>query len=278
MTYNVYENKIEIIGKEEFNPKDILECGQIFRFYINSEDNYVVLSGNHKATIVETEYGFEIYTLSPEFFAEFFNLDINYTEIKNELWKDEFLNEVISKGEGIRIIKNGLFETICSFIVSANNNIKRIKLILNRLAEAVGDKIDDVDYAFPTVEKFKTLNEAFFVKIGAGYRARYLSELAQNFEMFISEDFESLSTEELRKRLQKMKGVGPKVADCIMLFALNRYDVFPVDVWTERVYLTHLGGIKMDRKKIAKELVVRYKNLAGFAQQYLYYYKAIEKF
>jgi N-glycosylase/DNA lyase len=116
------------------------------------------------------------------------------------------------------------------------------------------------------------------VKIGAGYRAKYLSELAVNFEKLKEVDADKLSTEELRKELLKIKGVGPKVADCIMLFAYNRYDVFPVDVWSERIYLEHLGGVKMDRKKIAKTLVERYGNLAGFAQQYLYYYKAIEKF
>ncbi|MBP3631272.1 MAG: DNA glycosylase [Clostridia bacterium] len=278
MKYSVVNDRIEIEGKEEFNPKDILECGQIFRFYKNEDNDYVVLSKNLKATIEENETGYTIICSDTDYFVKFFNLDINYTEIKNRLKKDKFLAEVIEKGEGIRIIKNDLFETICCFIISANNNIKRIKLILSRLTEAVGNKLDDKDFCFPTVEQFKSLDERFFAKIGAGYRARYLSRLAENFENLLKVDTENLSTDELRKELLKITGVGPKVADCIMLFAYNRYDVFPVDVWTERVYLEHLGGTKMDRKKIAKDLVKRYGNLAGFAQQYLYYYKAIEKF
>ncbi len=278
MQYQVFKGKIEIIGKEEFNPKDILECGQIFRFYKNKDDNYVVLSKDLKATIVENEKGYTILCSDCDYFVKFFNLDTNYTAIKNELKKDDFLASVIEKGEGIRIIKNDLFETICCFIISANNNIKRIKLILNRLTKEVGRKLDEEDFCFPTLDEFKCLDEDFFVKIGAGYRAKYLSELAVNFEKLKGIDTDKLSTEELRKELLKIKGVGPKVADCIMLFAYNRYDVFPVDVWSERIYLEHLGGVKTDRKKIAKTLVERYGNLAGFAQQYLYYYKAIEKF
>lgn len=278
MKYVVKDEEIEIYGKEDFNPKHILECGQIFRFYLDDDGNYVVLSSTHKAVITENEHGYTIKTKNPQYFVPFFNLDTDYSAIKKELSQDAFLSEVIKAGEGIRIIKNDLFETICCFIISANNNIKRIKLILNRLTSAVGEKLDEVDYAFPSVEKFKTLDEKFFLSIGAGYRAKYLSELALNFEKFMSVDTTNLSTEELRKELLKIKGVGPKVADCIMLFAFNKYDVFPVDVWIERVYLEHLNGRKMDRKKIASELVLRFGNLSGYAQQYLYYYKAIEKF
>ncbi len=278
MKYKVLDDSIEIVGKEEFNPKHILECGQIFRFYLNDSGHYVVLSKDKKAEIVENESGFIINTDSPCYFVEFFNLDTNYTEIKNKLRTNEFLNKVVSVGEGIRIIKNDLFETICSFIISANNNIKRIKLILSRLCEKVGKRIDDKHFAFPSQEQFLTLDEEFFKSIGAGYRAKYLAELGQNFLEFQKIDTENLSTEELQKALVKIKGVGPKVADCIMLFAFNRYDVFPVDVWSERIYLQYFDGTKMDRKKIAKDLVSRFGHLAGFAQQYLYYYKAIEKF
>ena len=278
MKYIVKNESIEVYGREDFNPKHILECGQIFRFYINNDGNYVVLSSTHKAVIESSEFGYIIKTKTPHYFVDFFNLNLDYSVIKRELSKDSFLAKVIKSGEGIRILKNDIFETICCFIISANNNIKRIKLILNRLTSAVGEKLDGVDYAFPSVDKFKALDEKFFLSIGAGYRARYLSELAENYEKFIRSYTTDLSTEELRKELLKIKGVGPKVADCIMLFAFNKYDVFPVDVWMERVYLEHLNGCKMDRKKIARELVLRYGDLSGFAQQYLYYYKAIEKF
>ena len=278
MKYHIGDNFIEVEGREEFDPRHILECGQIFRFYVNNNGNYVVLSKDKKAEIVETEIGFMIYTDCPDYFVKFFNLETNYTEIKNELRKNEFLDNVISKGEGIRIIKNDLFETVCSFIISANNNIKRIKLILSRLCERVGNSLDGTDFAFPSPEQFLTLDEEFFKSIGAGYRAKYLAELGQNFLDFQKIDVSGLSTEELRKQLVKIKGVGPKVADCIMLFAFNRYDVFPVDVWSERIYIEHFNGTKKDRKKIAEDLVLRFGNLAGFAQQYLYYYKAIEKF
>ncbi len=277
MEYLVEGEKIVVIGKEDFCPKDILECGQFFRYYVNNAGNFVALSGNAKCEIIETEEGFEILTANTELFEELFNLKTDYSKIKQEISSTDFIAKAVNSARGLRIVKNNVFETICSFIISANNNIKRIKLILFRLCEKAGKKIDEQDYAFPDVEVFSTLDEDFFKGIGAGYRARYLAELYGNYKVFEACNPEKLPTKELRAELLKIKGVGRKVADCILLFAFNRFDVFPVDVWMERVYYEHFGKEELTREKISEALVSRFGTRAGFVQQYLFYSKIADK-
>lgn len=276
MDYKVLSDKIEIIGKEDFNPKHILECGQIFRFKKDEDNNYIVFSAKYKAKIIETELGYDILTNEPNYFEKFFNLKVNYSQIKNEIIKaSPIVNEAVSRAYGLRILKGDLFELIVSFIISANNNIKRIKLILDRLAMRAGKNMGDY-YAFPTAEEFEGLTEEFFVEIGAGYRAKYLKDVKVAYEQLVKEDLSAMSVDALRERLMKIKGVGPKVADCILLFAFNKYDVFPVDVWMERVYYEFFSSTKRTRTQISKYLTNRFKNLAGYIQQYLFYFKTIK--
>lgn len=274
LKYEMQEDKIIIYGKSEFNPKHILECGQFFRYFKIDEGRYVAISGDVSVLIEEVEDGFILHTKNPSAIKRLFNLDEDYAKIKAELVKDAVISKVLPYAEGLRIMKTELFETICSFIISANNNIKRIKLIIERLCKAVGRRVDDY-YAFPTIEDFRGLDEVFFRSIGAGFRAKYLAELYENYNEFIKEDVENLTTEELRARLMQFKGVGRKVADCILLFAYNRMDVFPVDVWMERVYYENFGSERVKRDKIPEILVNRFGNLSGYAQQFLFYYKTV---
>lgn len=269
------EDKIIIYGKSEFNPKHILECGQFFRYFKTDAGSFVAISGDVSVLIEEVEEGFILHTKNPSAIKRLFNLDEDYAKIKAELVKDAVISKVLPYAEGLRIMRTEPFETICSFIISANNNIKRIKLIIERLCKAVGRKMEDGFYAFPKPEDFKGLNEEFFRSIGAGFRAKYLAELYGNYNEFIKESVENLTTEELRARLMQFKGVGRKVADCILLFAYNRMDVFPVDVWMERVYYENFGGERVKRDKIPEILVNRFENLSGYAQQFLFYYKTV---
>lgn len=275
-TYKLDKDKIIITGKEDFNPKHILECGQIFRFYKNEKNNYVVLSQSNKAEIEETENGYMIYTQNTEYFKEFFNLTTDYSKIKNEISKiSQFLEHATKNAYGLRILKQDLFETLVSFIISANNNIKRIKMIINKICRSLGKNMGDY-YAFPTPEEFGDANEEFFKSIGAGYRASYLAEVKTAYSLLNKEDLSAMSDIELKKRLMQIKGVGPKVADCIILFAFNRKQTFPVDVWMERVYYENFGTEKISRPEIAKILVKKFGNLAGYVQQYLFYLKTVK--
>lgn len=276
MKYEIHEKSVEIFGKEDFNPKHILECGQIFRFFVNCEGNYVVYSSDKKAEILENDNGYIVVTKHPKYFAEFFNLDKDYSKIKSEIeGLSPVIKEAINSASGLRILKQDLFETVVSFIISANNNIKRIKLIIERLCEKVGSRIDDY-YAFPTIDQFNGLDEEFFKSIGAGYRAPYLAEVKNAYLLLNKGDLGAMSDIELRKNLMKIKGVGPKVADCIMLFGLNREKVFPVDVWMERVYYENFGEKKLSRPEISKFLTEKFGNKSGFIQQYLFYSKTVK--
>ena len=279
MEYRVLEDKIEIIGKDDFNPAHILECGQIFRYYINEKDNYVVFSADKKAEIEETEGGYVIYTNNPQYFVNFFNLDVDYSKIKAEITElSPAIKNAVDLCGGLRILKGELFEIIVSFIISANNNIKRIKLIIDRLSKGLGDNMGDY-YAFPTVEQMTGVSEEFFKSIGAGYRARYLCEVGEAYSLLIKEDLSVMTDIILRKRLMQIKGVGAKVADCIMLFAFNRKRIFPVDVWMERVYYEFFGKKRMSREKISAFLTNKFKDNSGYIQQYLFFSKTakIEK-
>jgi len=266
MKYIIKDNEIIITGKEDFNVRHILDCGQIFAY-----ENNEVFSGKERAIITETDDGFVIKTTNSEYFENFFDLKTDYSKMKNELMKKDLLKEPIKYGYGIRILKNNLFETLISFIISANNNIKRIKLILSRLREKLGEKVDNY-YTFPTYEKLLTVDETFFKEIGCGYRAPYLYKVLRQINPQILEKWKSLNTHELRENLISLAGVGPKVADCILLFGYSKMDVFPVDTWIHQMYNMYYKK-EDNRIKIRNNLVNEFGELSGYAQQYLFYYQ-----
>ena len=254
-----------------------MECGQFFRYKKIDEKTYELVSGNHLITIIENDNGYTLLTNDCTFAKDLFNFNVDYAVIKNKIENIDGVKDKVHFANGLRILHNGEFETICSFIISQNNNIKRIKLIIERLCERAGAKIDETHYAFPLVEEMQKLDEQFFVSIGAGYRAKYLANLVDNYKSFLKCNPSSLSTDDLRRELLKILGVGRKVADCILLFAYNRTDVFPVDVWMERVYKEVFCGKETERTKMSVDLVERFGELSGYIQQYMFYYKTVEE-
>ena len=269
LKYKKGKDFIEIFGKDDFNPQHILECGQIFSFKKNGE-NYQVFSADKKAEIFETENGYIIKTKNPDYFENFFDLKTDYGEIKKKLKKYDILTKPIEYGHGIRIVKQDLFETVISFIVSANNNIKRIQMILDRMRQKLGQNMGDY-YAFPTRESLLSVNEEFFTNIGAGYRAKYLYETVRLIDEKTLKEWDLLSTPDLRKKLIGLSGVGPKVADCILLFGYGRGDVFPVDTWMAQMY-NKFYEHQENREAIRYNLTKQFGQLSGFAQQYLFFF------
>lgn len=269
MEYKLYKNKIEIIGKEDFCPKHILECGQIFS-YIQTDYGYMVYSASQMAEIIETNDGYTINTTNPKYFENFFDLKTNYGLVKQELIKTHpFLQKAVNFGYGIRILNQDIFETIISFIVSANNNIKRIQKILFSIREKFGENMGTY-YAFPTLAELKKATEQDFKNMGAGYRAPYLYKVIRQLENEDYLSWQNLSEEELNKKLLPLMGIGQKVADCIMLFCYNKKQVFPVDTWIEKVYCTYFEE-EHNRITIRQKLIKTFGELSGYAQQYLFY-------
>lgn len=219
-----------------------------------------------------------------EIVTDYFDLNRNYSEIKEKLSKiDENVNLSIKYGDGIRILNQDLWETIISFIISANNNIPRIKGIIEILSEKYGKEIKwngEKYYTFPTPEELQNASVQDFRDLGTGFRDIRLYEttkmvLEKKVDLV---DLYNLNTLDAREKLLSLSGVGPKVADCILLFSdLKRFDVFPIDVWVRRVmnelYIKNPDENKVNKKDIAKIAKEKFGDLEGLAQQYLFYWK-----
>ena len=194
------------------------------------------------------------------------------------------MEESIKYGSGIRILNQDLWETIISFIISANNNIPRIKGIIERLSKNYGKEIDyngKTYYTFPTAEELKNVSVEKYRELGLGFRDIRLYETTKMIlenKVNLDELKNNPNTREVREKLLTLSGVGPKVADCILLFSdLKRFEVFPIDVWVRRVmndlYIKNEDETKVSKKQIEKIAKEKFGNLAGLAQQYLFYWR-----
>ena len=283
------EQKYILTEVKSFELKDIFECGQCFRWNeeedgsytgifdqnvlnVKKEDNQIIFKGICQGDITETV-------------EKYFDMNRNYEKIKQQLSKkDSYMKESIEYGKGIRILNQDLWETIISFIISANNNIPRIKGIIERLSKNYGKEIQwngKKYYTFPTPEELKDVTVEEYRKLGLGFRDIRLYETTK---MILDKkvDLEKLeknpNTLEVREQLLTLSGVGPKVADCILLFStLKRFEVFPIDVWVRRVmndlYIKNPDETKVSKKQIEKIATEKFGNLAGIAQQYLFYWR-----
>ncbi len=270
MKYKIFQDKIEVYSKNEFNPQHILECGQVFCYHKEGK-KYCIYPQNQFAVIEEEGDKYVIKTKNPPFFVKYFALDENYEKIKEKLRYFDIMKKPLEFGYGVRILNQDLFETLISFIISANNNIKRIMLILNNIRRELGKPCEG-GFAFPTYEVLKDCDEEFFKKMGAGYRAGYLVKVCRQITPEVLEEYKSLATTALRGKLIELSGVGPKVADCVLLFGYHRGDVFPVDTWIEKMYNSHYPN-EVNRERIRHNLVSMFGDLSGQAQQYLFYYQ-----
>ena len=273
MNYKIFENKIEVYDLSCFDITHICECGQMFRFVKNNDGSYFVCSANERAKIAKENKNYVIYTQNPAYFVNFFDLNYDYALAKKQLSKHKILKDAIVHGEGIRIAKADKTEAIIEFIISANNNIKRIQKIVEKLCE-IGDKKHDefgTYFAFPSVQVLAKQSDEWYASLGAGYRAPYIKETATVLCKTNLTEIEKMPSEELYKWLIKLKGVGPKVASCIMLFGFGRKEFFPVDTWVEQVYYNHFSKEKRTRTQIQKYFEDMFGENSGLAQQYLFY-------
>ena len=283
------EQKYILKNISSFEPKHIFECGQCFRWEKEDDGSYTGIVKNNVINVKKVNNEVIFYSIGAdnleELVKEYFDLERNYEDIKNTLSKvDIYLENSINYGNGIRILNQDLWETIISFIISANNNIPRIKGIINRLSYKYGNKIiwnNKEYYTFPTVESLSKATVEELRKTGLGFRDIRVYETTQkilNKQVDLEELHKEKDTKKIREILLTLSGVGPKVADCILLFStLKRFDVFPIDVWVRRVmndlYIKNEDESKVDKKEIEKLAKEKYGNLEGIAQQYLFYWK-----
>lgn len=276
MIYKLEDNVIKVLDKTQFNPEHILECGQVFRYGKDEKNNYYVISKDNKATIIDCNSHYEIISNNPSYFVNYFDLNTDYNEIKTKLKKNKILSPMIDFGYGIRILKADPLEMIFSFTISQNNNIKRIKQIIERLCE-IGSKNQDNYNNFPSINSLYNSPLEFYETLGAGYRAKFLKELSISLKDTNLEEIKKLSTDEIYNFLINLKGIGPKVASCILLFGFGRTEKFPVDTWIEQVYYNHFSSEKRNRPQIQSYFENEFGKFSGIAQQYLFFYEREKK-
>lgn len=283
MKYSVEEKGTKVIvrGIEDFNLKETFECGQCFRWNEEEDGSYtgvaydrvinVKLEGD--VLIIDNTDLNDFYDI----WFDYFDLGRDYKQIKENLSKDPILKEAIQYGQGIRILRQDTWETLISFIISQNNRIPQIKKVIENLASSFGNPIEykgRVYYTFPKAEELVMFDVETIAQTKCGFRAKYILDAASKVfsgEIDLLKLFE-YSTNEIRDILMSINGVGPKVADCVILYSIGRYDTFPTDVWIKRIveylYLKR-EGTPLEIQLFA---IDKFGDLSGFAQQYLFYY------
>lgn len=278
---------IRIEELKNFNAKHIFECGQAFRWDKTQSGSYIVVAYNKVIEIYHDGDDIIILNTTQEDFINiwhhYFDLDKDYDFIKEELSKvpayhiNESLKEAMRFGYGIRVLNQDSFEMIISFIISANNQIPRIKNAIRILSETYGDFIGEYKgkkyYQFPTPSQLANADPEEVKEIArVGFRNYRIVNAAKAFlnnpELYNN----NLSDEILGNNLLELEGIGPKVRDCILLFGYDRIQTFPVDVWVKR-----LMEFLYIKKKISNNQILQYGidlfgDYRGYAQQYLFYY------
>lgn len=260
------ENYIDVTDFGEINLDVTLDCGQAFRWKQNDDLSWTGVVKGVETTVRKITDGLRFYSITEkqfkDIFYNYFGLQLPYDEIIKTLSSDKHLAKAIEHYGTIRILNQDSWEALCSFIISACNNIPRIKGIIERLCEAFGEKTEN-SYTFPSAEKIASLTEKDLSIIRAGYRVPYILDAAKkvsNGEVnLLTLPFKTV--EECEKELMKINGVGKKVADCTILFSTGHTEAFPVDRHIKRIC----------ENLYPDGLPECTKGIEGIAQQYMFH-------
>lgn len=287
---NIYSRNHNLILDDvpDFDIADILECGQCFHFACIGDHDYIVCakgcvlhinqildeSGTSRIVLYDTteeEY--------QKIWRDYFDMDTDYGSIKNRIVElDDRLAPAVQAKAGIRILHQDFFETLISFIISQNKQIPHIRQLVETLSKQYGTKVAGPDgslgYLFPTVEQLYPVSEETLRGCKVGFRAPYIRDAVEKiYRGEIQEEaLRQMSVSEARTTLMSIRGVGEKVANCVLLFGLGRAEVFPVDVWMKRIMeelYFHKSATKEEIERFAAE---HFEEYAGYAQQYLFFY------
>jgi len=281
--YTVTEEKDRVIvkGVRDFDPVHIFECGQCFRWVRQKDGSYTGVARGRVVNISFQDGTLVIKNSSLEDFLniwfEYLDLGRDYSKIKEMLDRDEHMSRAIKFGHGIRILKQDIWEVLISFIISANNRIPMIMKTVAAISELYGDELQydgTPYYCFPDADKLAASGISELEACRAGFRCKYIvntSEMIKRGEVRL-QDLGNLETARAREELMKLPGVGPKVADCVLLYSGTKHDVFPTDVWVKRVMEELYFKREASFKEIQDFASSYFGELAGFAQQYLFYY------
>lgn len=268
--------------KNDFNIQQILECGQSFRYKKLDEGHYEIIARDKRLRIKQTGSNINFDCSHEEYeliWQGYFDFGRNYTTLKGMLiQKDAILKEAVEHKPGLRILRQAPFEMIITFILSQNKSMPQIMILVERLSSVYGEVVSDQygEYCvFPTPEALRYVTEEDYRELKTGFRAPYLVD-AVRLVLNGTIDFvvvDQADKEVAREVLMQVKGIGPKVADCILLFGFAKVDVFPVDVWIRRMMTNaYFKGEKVSDKKILTFAEGYFGGVAGIAQQYLFFH------
>lgn len=257
----IIKNGGVLLKQPDFDLDETLDCGQAFRWVRLPDGGYTGARLDTPLTIrpaAEKGVFFLEDTTEEQFlnvWCGYFDLNTDYGELKRRFSEDGTLSKACAFAGGIRILRQDAWEALSSFIISQNNNIPRIKGIIGRLCQHYG--------SYPTAEQLSGETAESLSFLRAGFRAKYIVDAVARVRGGLDLDEVSLlPTDDARAHLMQIKGVGPKVADCAMLFGMYKLDAFPKDVWVKRVLAEwYPGGLP--------ECV---RGAEGIAQQYLFHY------
>ncbi len=265
----IYKGRDTLVsGVSPFSLKQTLDCGQCFRWDELEENTFVGVVGNTVCKIQQIDGEVTFFDTDKQTFEKvwknYFDFDLDYNKIREEICKDDIMKRAGNYASGIRILKQDAWETICSFIISQNNNIKRIKGIVKRLCDTFGDPIIEGYNTFPDYNRIAKLSIEDLAPLRSGFRAKYILDAAQkisNGEVDL-ERVANSSYDDAKAELMKICGIGNKVADCALLYGFYRLEAFPEDVWIKRA----MARLYPDG------LPENCKRYAGIAQQYIFHY------
>ena len=276
-----FNEGIIIKDVENFELSHIFDCGQCFRWNRQKNGNYIGVAFGRVIEVEKKEGDVIIYNATEEDFekiwCDYFDMHRDYETIKELLSKDPLLEKAVNFGTGIRILQQDPFEIAISFIISANNRIPMIKKAINTISQKWGSPVEykgNTYYTFPDINALKNCTLEEIEACGVGFRAKYIKctiEGVLNNQIDL-QYIKALEDDMCHKELQNLSGVGPKVADCIMLFSMEKYSAFPVDVWVKRAMQHFYLAPDMSLKKIRDFGREKFGEFSGFAQQYLFYY------
>ncbi len=274
-------NSVIIENISDFDPTHTFMCGQCFRWDIEDDGSYTGVAFSKPVNISCQNHTLVIKNITPDEFNSqwkyYLDLETDYNAIKKSLSFDQNVKCAMDFGWGIKILNQEIFECLISFIISTQNAIPRIKKIVSKLSEMYGKKLEfggKTYYSFPTIDELSNVTENDLSPLKAGYRAAYIVDAVNKIKSgeVNLKNLKKLSYSEAKKELMKIKGVGPKVADCVLLFSCCKKEAFPIDVWVKRTVQTLYLNENAKEKEISSFAAEHFGEFAGVAQQYLFYY------
>lgn len=274
-------NSVIVDKIKDFDPVHTFECGQCFRWLRQEDGSYTGVAKNKVINVSVVDDALLIKNTNIEDFKniwfDYFDLGRDYGQIKDAVMKDDNMKKATAFGWGIRLLKQDIWETLISFIISANNRIPRIMKTVGVIAREYGDELTmdgEKFYSFPEVKKLSQSTIEGLEVCKGGFRCKYIinsSNIISNGQVNLCQIVQ-MDTDDAREELMKFPGVGPKVADCVLLYSGTKYNVFPTDVWVRRVMEELYFKREASFGEIQKFAGSYFGDLAGFAQQYLFYF------